>query len=110
MVDVSKQIENKCDISESSQNVHKLGENVLGNFFIKIYNFTGLVKVVLVYVFSLSDNPINYSDNMSEQVNMIEIITEPNELFSTYKITRMVADSMNDETTYESMNHIFLLH
>ena len=35
MVDVSEQTENTCNSSESSQNVHKFPENVLGNYYYK---------------------------------------------------------------------------
>ena len=54
----------------------------------------------------------DYSDNMSEQVYMVEVETEPNEsdeLFSVCKNTNMVANySSNDRTTSESKNHTLI--
>ena len=35
MVDVSEQIENNFNCSELSENVHKFGENILGNSYYK---------------------------------------------------------------------------
>ena len=56
---------------------------------------------------SFSDVANDYSDNMSEQVDMIEVKIEPNEsdeLFSACKTTDMVDNhSINDRTTSESM-------
>ena len=48
---------------------------------------------------------------MSEQVDMVEVKTEPNrsdELFSVCKNTNMVDNhSTNDKTKFESKNHTF---
>ena len=50
---------------------------------------------------------------MSEQIDMVEVETEPNdsdELFSVCKNTDMVDNnSRQDEVTFESKNHIFIL-
>ena len=55
-----------------------------------------------------SDDANDYSDNMSEQVDMVEVKTEPNEsdeLFSACKNTNVVAKHSNqDEVTLESKN------
>ena len=47
---------------------------------------------------------------MSEQVDMVEVETEPNELFSVCKKTYMVANHLRqDEVTFESKNHISIM-
>ena len=54
-----------------------------------------------------SDAANGYSDNMSEQIDMVEVKTEPNEcdeLISDCKNTNIVDKSSNDETTSESKN------
>ena len=52
----------------------------------------------------------DYSDNMSEQVDMIEVKTEPNEsheLFFNCKNTKIVDNhSRQNEVTYESKIYI----
>ena len=68
------------------------------------------IEIVWVYMFFLfSDAANDYSDNMSEQVDMVEVKTEPNEsdeLFSVCKNTNMVDNhSRQDKVTSESKNH-----
>ena len=71
------------------------------------------MKIILVYVFLLSDSANDYSDNMSEQVDMVEVKTKPNEsdeLLSVCKTTNMVANHRsNDKTRSESKNYISCL-
>ena len=61
-----------------------------------------------IFLFSGAAN--DYSDNISEQVDMIEIKTEPNEsneLVYVCKNTNMVDNhSRENEVTSESKNHI----
>ena len=82
-------------------------------FIRKSNNFTVLIEVVLVNIFLLSDDSHDYSNNMSEKVDIVEVKTEPNEsdeLFSVCKITNRVDNySKNDKTTSESINHIFFI-
>ena len=56
--------------------------------------------------FFVSDVANDYTDNMSEQVDMVEVETEPNEsyeMFSVFKNTNMVDNhSRQDEVTSES--------
>ena len=63
-------------------------------------------------MFLFSDSANDYSDNMSEQVGMVEVKTEPNEsveFFSVCKNTNVVANySSNDITTSESKNVVFI--
>ena len=60
-----------------------------------------------MYLFSDAANC--YSDNMSEQVDMVEVKTEPDqsdELFSVCKNTNMVENcSRQDKVPCESKNH-----
>ena len=65
-----------------------------------------LILLAIVYISSFSDAANDLSDNMTEQVDMIEVKTEPNEsdeLFSVCKNTNIVGDHQRDATTtYES--------
>ena len=64
-------------------------------------------------MFLFSDVANDYSDNMSEQVDMVEVNSEPNEsdeMFSVCKNTNMVDNySRNDKTAYESMKYISII-
>ena len=55
-------------------------------------------------MFLFSDSANDYSDNMSEQVGMVEVKTEPNESVELFSVCNM-ADSRNDEATSKSKNH-----
>ena len=61
-------------------------------------------------MFLVSDAANSYSDNMSEQVDVVEVKTEPNEsdeLVSICKITNVVANhSRNHKTTAERKIYI----
>ena len=106
MIGVSKQIEYKSHSSELSQNVDKFGENVSGSYFYKSNILSDWVAKVIVYMFLFSDSANDYSDNMSEQVGMVEVKAEPNdsdELFSVCENINMVVNhSIQDEVTSES--------
>ena len=62
-----------------------------------------------LFVFLFSDVKNNFSDNMSEQVDMVEVKTEPNEseeLFSFCGNANMVDNnSIQDKVTSESKNY-----
>ena len=66
------------------------------------------MKAVIVYIYLLSDNANDYSDNMSKQVDMVEVKPNgSNDLFSVCKNTNMVDNHQrNDKTTSESKIHI----
>ena len=62
-------------------------------------------------MFLVSDAANSYSDNMSEQVDVVEIKTEPNEfdeLFSVSKNRNLIVSnhSRKNETTTRSKHHI----
>ena len=63
---------------------------------------------------SFSDAANDNSENMCEQVDMVEVKTEPNEsdeLFSVCKNTKMVDNhSRQDEVTSESTNLSLILY
>ena len=79
---------------------------------IKSNYLTLWIEIVSKNIYLFSDAANDYSDNMIEQVDMIEVKTEPNEsdeLFSICKNTNMVANySSNDRTTSESKNHTLI--
>ena len=64
-----------------------------------------------MYLFA--DAAHDYSDNMSEQVDMVEVETEhnePNESFSVCKNTKVVDNhSRNDKTTFEGKKKIVVI-
>ena len=63
-------------------------------------------------MFIFPDAANDYSDNMSEQVDMVEVKTEPNdsdELFSICENINMVNNHSNpDKTTFQGNNHILI--
>ena len=72
-------------------------------------NIIILIEIVVVFIPVFSDVTNDYSDNMSEQVDMVEVKTEPNEsdeLFSVCKNTNMVENSLrNDSTTLKNTQY-----
>ena len=68
---------------------------------------------VWLFINIISDAANDYSDNMSEQVDMVEVKTELNksdELFSVCKNTNMLdSHSRNDKSTSESKNYTSIL-
>ena len=61
-----------------------------------------LQLIICLFIRIISDAANDYSDNMSEQVDMVEVKTEPNEsdeLFSFCKITNVVANHSRNRTT-----------
>ena len=113
MIGVSKQIECKSHSSELSQNVDKFGEHVSGSYFYKSNILSDWVAKVIVYMFLFSDSANDYSDNISQQVDMDEVKAESNEsdeFFSVCKNINMVDKySSNDGTTSEGIKHILFL-
>ena len=63
-------------------------------------------------MFLFADDENDYSDNMNEQVDMVEVKTELNEseeLFSVCKNTNMLDNHLTkDKVTSKSKNHSFI--
>ena len=77
---------------------------------VKYNKLTVGTEYLVFFINTISDAANDYSDNMSEQVDVVEVKTEPNEsdeLVSICKITNVVANhSRNHKTTAERKIYI----
>ena len=64
-----------------------------------------LQLIICLFIRIISDAVIDYSDNMSKQVDVVEVKTEPNESDDLFTVTNMVDNhSGQDKIVSKSKN------